>query len=73
MKRKLWWTSFLTPRPFPEELKNSRAPDIAVKYYTGSDLYLFVALFCPHMNSKHPVLPTLEGQELIRCVCEHKR
>ncbi|CAN7013930.1 unnamed protein product, partial [Brassica rapa subsp. trilocularis] len=33
--------------PMQEELKNSPAPDIAVMYYTGSDLYLFVALFCP--------------------------
>ncbi|WZY85349.1 hypothetical protein YC2023_031733 [Brassica napus] len=56
------------------ELKNSPAPDIAVMYYTGSDLYLFVIVpftsrsiskwlsFVPQMNFKHPDLPILEGQ-----------
>ncbi|WZZ75809.1 hypothetical protein YC2023_087179 [Brassica napus] len=40
-----------------QELKNSPAPDIAVKYYTGSDLYLFVGV-----SQSGSLLPPYEFQ-----------
>ncbi|CAH8283040.1 unnamed protein product [Eruca vesicaria subsp. sativa] len=48
-----------------EELKKSHAPDIAVKYYTRSDLYFVdsLTLCCDYVG----------GQKFIRCVCENTR
>ncbi|XP_010448915.1 PREDICTED: ubiquinol oxidase 4, chloroplastic/chromoplastic [Camelina sativa] len=43
-----------------EELKNMPAPDIAVKYYTGSDLYLFDEFQTSRApNTRRPVIENL--------------
>lgn len=41
MQLELWYALF----PVVDELKKLPAPEIAVKYYTGDDLYLFGKFF----------------------------